>query len=52
MIKAGQQSTWPRLGMIRNCTQISRELDRLLNELEHDNLRTQHPANKMYMTGA
>lgn len=52
MIKAGQQSTWPRLGMIRNCTQISRELDRLLNELEHDNMRTQHPANKMYMTGA
>ena len=52
LVKAGERTTWPKIGMIRNCTQIGRDLDNLLHDLEHDNLKSQHPANKMYMTGA
>ena len=34
MIREGEVSTWPKLEMIRNCTRISRTLDRILDRLE------------------
>lgn len=39
LVKEGERSTWPRIAMIRNCTRISRTLDRILEdlELEHTN---------------
>ena len=39
LVKEGERSTWPRIEMIRNCTRISRTLDRILEdfELEHTN---------------
>lgn len=39
LVEEGERSTWPRIEMIRNCTRISRTLDRVLDdfELEHTN---------------
>jgi len=34
MITEGEASTWPKIEMIRNCTRISRTLDRVLDQLE------------------
>ncbi|MDX1504765.1 MAG: DUF3336 domain-containing protein [Spongiibacter sp.] len=34
MIKAGERATWPKIEAIRLQTRVSRELDRLLSELE------------------
>ncbi len=34
LIREGERQTWPKIEMVRNCTRISRTLDRLLNELE------------------
>ncbi len=40
MIAAGEASTWPKIEMIRNCTLISRTLDRILDRLEAESLRS------------
>ncbi len=39
LVQEGERATWPRIEMIRNCTCISRTLDRILDEfeLEHTN---------------
>jgi TAG lipase/steryl ester hydrolase/phospholipase A2/LPA acyltransferase len=34
MIAEGEASTWPKVEMIRNCTRISRTLDRILDRIE------------------
>jgi NTE family protein len=34
MIREGEAATWPKIEMIRNCTLISRTLDRILDRLE------------------
>lgn len=34
LIAEGEAATWPRIEMIRNCTQISRTLDGILERLE------------------
>ncbi len=33
LIREGERQTWPKIEMIRNCTRISRTLDRLLAEM-------------------
>jgi TAG lipase / steryl ester hydrolase / phospholipase A2 / LPA acyltransferase len=38
LIAEGEAATWPRIEMIRNCTHISRTLDRILTRLEHQTL--------------
>jgi TAG lipase / steryl ester hydrolase / phospholipase A2 / LPA acyltransferase len=38
LIAEGEAATWPRIEMIRNCTQISRTLDRILDRLEQQSL--------------
>jgi TAG lipase / steryl ester hydrolase / phospholipase A2 / LPA acyltransferase len=38
LIAEGEAATWPRIEMIRNCTQISRTLDRILTRLEQQAL--------------
>jgi NTE family protein len=38
LIAEGEAATWPRIEMIRNCTQISRTLDGILERLEHGQL--------------
>jgi len=35
MIKAGERACWPKVEMIRNCSKISKTLDRLLESLEN-----------------
>lgn len=34
LVLDGERATWPRIEMIRNCTRISRTLDRILDDLE------------------
>lgn len=34
LVAAGERATWPKIEMIRNCTRISRTLDRVVEELE------------------
>jgi len=34
LIRAGEQATWPKIEMIRNCSKISRILFRLLDQME------------------
>ena len=36
LIAAGEAATWPKIEMIRNCTLISRTLDRIRAGMEHD----------------
>lgn len=38
LIQEGEMATWPRIEMIRNCTAISRTLDRILERLEEEQL--------------
>lgn len=38
LIYAGEQAIWPKVEIIRNCTKISRTLDRLLEGMEHESL--------------
>lgn len=38
MIAEGEVATWPKIEMIRNCTRISRTLDRILERIEARNL--------------
>jgi len=38
MIAEGELATWPKIEMIRNCTRISRTLDRILDRLEETRL--------------
>jgi predicted acylesterase/phospholipase RssA len=38
MIVEGEAATWPKIEMIRNCTRISRTLDRILDPMEATNL--------------
>jgi NTE family protein len=40
MIAEGEAATWPKIEMIRNCTRISRTLDRLLDRMESQALRS------------
>ena len=40
MIAEGEAATWPKIEMIRNCTRISRSLDRILHRMERQSL---HP---------
>ena len=35
LIQDGEQATWPKIEMIRNCTAVSRTIDAALNRLEH-----------------
>ena len=35
LIQAGEQATWPKIEMIRNCTEVSRSIDDTLQRLEH-----------------
>jgi TAG lipase / steryl ester hydrolase / phospholipase A2 / LPA acyltransferase len=39
LIAEGEAATWPKIEMIRNCTHISRTLDRILTRLEQQALR-------------
>lgn len=39
LVLAGERATWPKIEMMRNCTLISRTLDRLTNDLESRSLR-------------
>ena len=41
LIAEGEAATWPRVEMIRNCTRISRTLDRILEGLEQQNIFAQ-----------
>ena len=34
LIKAGEEATWPKIEMIRNCTAVSRQIDKTLKNLE------------------
>jgi TAG lipase/steryl ester hydrolase/phospholipase A2/LPA acyltransferase len=43
MITEGEASTWPKIEMIRNCTMISRTLDRILARLEEQSLNSLEP---------
>ena len=43
MIVEGQQCTYPKIEMIRNCTKISRTLDEILLPYERRALRLAHP---------
>jgi NTE family protein len=36
LVREGEKATWPRIEMIRNCTRISRTLDRILDGYEHE----------------
>lgn len=36
LIREGERATWPKVEMIRNCTRISRTLDRILDSYEHE----------------
>ena len=38
LIREGEMATWPRMEMIRNCTQVSRTLDGILGRLEQQSL--------------
>jgi NTE family protein len=38
LIREGEAATWPRMEMIRNCTEISRTLDAILTRLETQNI--------------
>jgi NTE family protein len=38
LIREGGAATWPRMEMIRNCTEISRTLDAILTRLETQNI--------------
>ncbi|XOV87578.1 MAG: DUF3336 domain-containing protein [Pseudomonadota bacterium] len=38
LIREGEIATWPRIEMIRNCTKISRTLDRILERLEEQHI--------------
>lgn len=49
LIREGERSTWPRIEMIRNCTRISRTLDRILEDVEHEH--TNRFAHKHKSTG-
>ncbi|MHA7836968.1 MAG: DUF3336 domain-containing protein [bacterium] len=40
MISEGEAATWPKIEMIRNCTRISRTLDRILDDLEATRLHS------------
>jgi NTE family protein len=48
LISEGEAATWPKIEMIRNCTQISRTLDQILAPMEqavvHGALHQQEPA--------
>jgi predicted acylesterase/phospholipase RssA len=39
LVRAGEQSTWPKLEWIRNCTKVSRTLDSIIEELTKEELR-------------
>ena len=53
LILDGERATWPRIEMIRNCTRISRTLDRILAELEYEHVereggsRASHPVHRL-----
>jgi NTE family protein len=40
MIEEGEAATWPKIEMIRNCTRISRTLDRILERMETRSLHS------------
>jgi NTE family protein len=33
LIAEGEAATWPRIEMIRNCTRVSRTLDRIIDRM-------------------
>ncbi len=42
LITEGERATWPRIEMIRNCSTISRTLDKILRDYERRALRYSH----------
>ncbi|MEE4297813.1 MAG: DUF3336 domain-containing protein [Pseudomonadales bacterium] len=46
LILDGERATWPRIEMIRNCTRISRTLDRILARLEYEHVEREGSAGK------
>jgi len=39
LIREGEIATWPKIEMIRNCTEVGRTLDRILLDYEHEYAR-------------
>lgn len=39
LVRAGEQTTWPKIEWIRNCTKISRTLDSIIASLEQEEIR-------------
>lgn len=51
MITEGQQCTYPKIEMIRNCTRISRTLNQILTQYEERALRAAHALNGPRLVG-
>ena len=48
LIRAGQQTTWPKLDQIKNATLVSRVVDGILSELEQEAVASEHAIHRTH----